>query len=271
MIRKSAFTLVELLTVIAIIAVLAGITFPVLARTKDSAYRSSDLTNMNQIRTALQLYREDQGAYPPALLGYATSYMGGTPNVGDVIPANELVGALYPKRLESLEIFRPSQNRVAGKLELEFSTAVWPTGQNIGSGPTMQKYGPDDAVTRTVVTSGTCDVIPAYFYKLSGYDSATVKGTTGDRNELRYTLFWTGYGNPNDPCTQERGNMADDTRQLGYTDPPETTVVTWNSFFREYENGIPTRTKRDIVLYLGGSARATDSRTVAENAWQVRP
>ena len=103
--RKRAFTLIELLTVIAIIAILAAIILPVLARAKDNAYRNSDISNMNAIRAALQLYRVDQGAYPPALLGYVTLYASG-PNMGQVIPADQLKGFLYNKRVPSLETLR---------------------------------------------------------------------------------------------------------------------------------------------------------------------
>jgi prepilin-type N-terminal cleavage/methylation domain-containing protein len=55
MTRKSGFTLIELLVVIAIISILAAIIFPVFAKAKESALRSSDMTSMNSIRTALQL------------------------------------------------------------------------------------------------------------------------------------------------------------------------------------------------------------------------
>lgn len=270
--KQAAITLIELLTVIAIIAILAGITFPVLARSKDSAYRNSDLSNMNQIRTALQLYHSDQGAYPPALLGYATNYMGGIPDVGDVIPANQVIGTLYPKRVESLETFRPSQNRPQGDLNTQFTGAVWPPAYNAGGDPLAnQKFGPNDVVQRMVVNGNGCSVQDAYYYKLDGYDAATVKTPGGQRHELRYTLFWTGYGLPDDPCTQDRGSMNDNPRQLGYSEPPEDTVVTWNSYFRDYVDGVPARTKRELVLFLGGSARPFDSREVAEKSWQVKP
>ena len=67
--KKQAFTLIELLTVISIIAILSAIIVPVFARAKVNANRSADITSMNEIRTAIQLYRVDQGAYPPAILG----------------------------------------------------------------------------------------------------------------------------------------------------------------------------------------------------------
>src|SRR5438105_6373533 len=92
--RRQAFTLVELLTVIAIITVLVAIAFPVFARAKISAMRSSDTSNMNSLRSALQLYRADQGGYPPGLLGYVTPYQVGVADPATVVPANLLRGAL---------------------------------------------------------------------------------------------------------------------------------------------------------------------------------
>jgi hypothetical protein len=125
-------------------------------------------------------------------------------------------------------------------------------------------------------------VIPRYFYKLSGFDAASVNDGAGDtRHELRYTLFYTGWTVPADPCNPvaggvgvgELGNAADETRQLGYSDPPDTTVVTWDSFFREYTaaGAVAGGGKRDIVLFLGGSARMMDSVSVATRAWKVQP
>jgi len=109
--RRIGFTLIELLVVIAIIAILAAIIFPVYAQAKKSAYKSSDLSNMNSLRTALQLYKADQGSFPPALLGFVGPYS----NVsgGNVLPPNAIRDALYPKRVESLAVFRPALDRVA--------------------------------------------------------------------------------------------------------------------------------------------------------------
>lgn len=272
--RVHGFTLIELLTVIAIIAILSAVIFPVYARAKDSANRSSDASAMNQIRTALQLYKVDQGGYPPALLGYVGRYQSGA-NQGNVIPANHLTGYLYPKRIDSLETLRPAYNRAPF---VEVTTAVWPNQDSrpVGSAPLLdlngdgtpddpagarQLFGPD-TVVRTNPANGSSAI--AQFYKVSGYEVAENNFPGGKRIELRYTLFWSDFG-------INGGNALDDPRQLGYADPPESTVITWNGHFRDWSGGVPARGKRDLVLFLGGSVRNVDSRDMNDRSWRMMP
>ena len=292
--RRRGFTLIELLTVIAIIAILSAIIFPVYMRAKDAAFRNSDLSNMNALRSALQLYRADQGGYPPALLGYVSKYQSG-PNIGNVIPADQLKAFLYPRRVDSIKTFQPSNDRFATTAT---TTAVWPNQdpRALGSAPILdlngdgqidtnddlpgarQAYGPSTVVTRTIMdpSTGLPVIVPSEFYSVSGYDVAQVPaGAGGTQFELRYALFWTLYalgdGSGNAPW-KGGGDAQDDPRQLGYDDPPENTVVTWDSYFREYQGSVaPTRTKRDIVLFLGGSARPYDSMDIYDRSWRVLP
>lgn len=301
---KKAFTLIELLTVIAIIAILSGIIVPVYARVKDNANRSNDISHMNQLRTALGLYREDQGAYPPQLLGYVTLYSSG-PDAGNVMPASVVQGFLYSKRVGSLDTFRPAYNRVSPAAVVN---AVFPTQDPLalgnfvpgldlnGDGNTTaaddtlgsrQAFGPADGFVcwdpsiSAVAAGGTrcsgvtlsdpADVRARMFYSISGYDVANVPLAGGSsQNELRYARFWTnyaigvgaGFGN---------GDPSDDPRQMGYTNPPDNTVVTWNSYFREYSSpGVPQRIRKDIILFLNGSARPWDSRALADAAWRQK-
>lgn len=293
--NRSGFTLIELLTVIAIIAILAAITFPVFARAKDSAYRNGDISAMNNLRTAVQLYRVDQGAYPPALLGYVTLYTTG-PNAGNVIPANALQSYLYPKRIGTIADFKPANNRFSNT---ETTNAVFPAQDPtaIGSTPILdltgdgavtaaddiagarQAFGPADgnvcfAPSVNAVAAGARCTDPGAsirnFYRVSGYDVTTVPMVGGgQRTELRYSLFWTnfsiGVGAGNGV-----GNQADDPRQLGYNDPPEDALITWNTYFREYTNGVPANTRRDIALFVGGSARPFSSKLLNDFSWRQR-
>ena len=57
--HKEAFTLIELLIVIAIIAILAAILLPVLAKAKERALRVSCANNLREYGTALKIYAND--------------------------------------------------------------------------------------------------------------------------------------------------------------------------------------------------------------------
>jgi len=57
--NKNAFTLIELLVTIAIIAILAAILFPVFARARENARRSSCMSNLKQMGLAFMMYAQD--------------------------------------------------------------------------------------------------------------------------------------------------------------------------------------------------------------------
>lgn len=58
------FTLLELLTVIAIIGLLAGILFPVINGARRSGLQAKSKTQFAQWKTAIESYRQEYGYYP---------------------------------------------------------------------------------------------------------------------------------------------------------------------------------------------------------------
>lgn len=61
---RRGFTMVELLLVVAILGMLAALTWPVLGATRQAARRTTCASNLMQLGIAYQLYVEDYGRYP---------------------------------------------------------------------------------------------------------------------------------------------------------------------------------------------------------------
>ncbi len=66
--RNGAFTLVELLVVISIIAILAAILFPVLSAAKARAQKTLCLNNLKQIGTGIHLYADEDNDTLPSIV-----------------------------------------------------------------------------------------------------------------------------------------------------------------------------------------------------------
>src|SRR5436190_12111782 len=76
---RRAFTLVELLVVIGIIAILVGVLLPALSRARENANRLACMSNLRQVSTAFFMYTGDNKGWFPccAVFGNGLGYGAG--------------------------------------------------------------------------------------------------------------------------------------------------------------------------------------------------
>lgn len=65
--KTNGFTLIELLVVIAIISILASVVLASLNTAREKSRDAKRISDVNQIRIALELYFDDNGGYPLTL------------------------------------------------------------------------------------------------------------------------------------------------------------------------------------------------------------
>jgi len=92
---RRAFTLIELLTVIAIIGILAAIIIPTVGRVRDSAKASQCISNLRQIGMALRLYvNENKGFLPVSTRARLPT----EPGTASAVPWGSALSAYLPLR-----------------------------------------------------------------------------------------------------------------------------------------------------------------------------
>lgn len=94
--RSVGFTLVELLTVIAIVAILAGLLLPALASVRKRAWQVSCTNNLKQIGIAFQMYVNDNNDYVVPLVDDTFSVYWFGRRVAPDEPIRRQDGFLYP-------------------------------------------------------------------------------------------------------------------------------------------------------------------------------
>jgi prepilin-type N-terminal cleavage/methylation domain-containing protein len=102
------FTLIELIVVLAVIAILMSMVYPMYMSTSERAKATKDMSNLRQIGLATQTYLNDSDAVLP----------------GSIIPPVAWMSQLTPKYLSSWKIFQsPFDKRVSSQAG-DGSTAV---------------------------------------------------------------------------------------------------------------------------------------------------
>lgn len=75
--RRDAFTLIELVVVIIIVAILTAVAVPKFYDRADDAREAATLQSLSTLRGAIELHRADLGTYPATLETDVLSYLKG--------------------------------------------------------------------------------------------------------------------------------------------------------------------------------------------------
>ncbi|MEN6520642.1 MAG: prepilin-type N-terminal cleavage/methylation domain-containing protein [Armatimonadota bacterium] len=219
---KQGFSLVELLTVIAIIAILSAIIFPVMGAVKNRAKQVQCMTNLHDLAIAIKMYQQDNRRYPDSLAGI-TEYKDGA-----ILPLEHARngGGLYPEYIKAVKGFHCP-------LAVTSSTT---------------------AAVRVTKADG----LTYEYYAYSSYDIYTqgvVNGTAVANYplDMRYTTRWANTEADVDNYKAASSNpdrTYDYKRQLRFRNPSDDTIVTWCSYHERQGD------KKSMVpvLFLDGHA-----------------
>jgi prepilin-type N-terminal cleavage/methylation domain-containing protein len=257
--RRLGFTLIELLTVIAIIAILAAIIFPLAGTVRESARSSDCMSKLHQIWVSANVYRSDEGAFPPTLLGFA-EYQGvnlasgqcdartpsgvyyGTDTTHPCsgrppVNADRIIsGFLYSEQIKDVNVFRCPDNPITGKGVIavaHYSLAPppnWPVGQTWIGQELANKGCPTDAYGTIDCFVDHPQKVAKSYYVMDSYDIGPLVDVDNNPITLNgqavyikhYSTDWTGV----------RG-ATDLPNQLKYSNPPDDKTLlaycTWHS------------------------------------------
>lgn len=260
--KQRGFTLIELLTVIAIIAVLAAILFPLAGTVREQARAGDCMSKLHQLWVSANVYKQDEGAFPAALMGYAenpdgTYYTGaGTP-----VPADRIInGFLYGEQIRNSEVFRCADNAVKDKSQV--TTAYfppmppnWPSANYIGTTLASLCGTGAGGLTIDCFTSGPFAGQPKYYYKVNAYDIGPyIDPATGKAVPnvfvRHYSRDWTGVD-----------GLTDMVNQLKYANPPDDkTLLTYCTWHVAAEQAHTV-----TIISMGGSARKAEMKRIFDN------
>ena len=293
----NGFTLIELLTVIAIIAVLAAILFPLAGTVREQARASDCMTKMHQLYVAARVYKEDEGAFPPALFGYVETLSTdpgctadpGVPRAipysgaGSFVAADKLInGFLFREQVKSVSAFRCPDTPALGPDAITVArypntqpgdpnqAYYWPASW-IGDvlrakGCPSDDYGTIDCfwdISPADPCVGHLYLQPKYFYVADSYDigpriGPDGKAVLGTSSEIIYDRHYST------DWTGVKG-LNDLPNQLKYANPPaDTTLLTYCTWHQASNN-----TGTVIAISLAGTARKIDVGRMLRNGPNV--
>lgn len=210
LLRKRAFSLVELLTVMAVIAILAGLVLSIAGYVNSKAARARAEAEIKALSAGCESYRSDHGGYPHQQIYVSGALVSGTPS--DVLDP----------RTNGVSLF---QTAAYTNASLELYEAL--TGDimlsGTGGGPGVPNYITDlraDALGRNspsspVYPSNTVAYLSDPFGNVYGYSTANAtavaSGSTGNLPGFNPTYdMWSTGGSVQNPNTGAKAGAPGD-------------------------------------------------------------
>jgi prepilin-type N-terminal cleavage/methylation domain-containing protein len=236
--RSRGFSLIELLTVIAIIAILAAIIFPVMGVVKERARQNNCMANLHQIAQGVAMFKTDNRKYPIALTA-AVYDMG-----GNLLPidAAKRDDHLFSEYVPSAKAFHCPSSEI---IDIAAVAKV------------RQKDYTDDPLI---------DV-----YQYNSYEVYVYRDKDGNNvAERHYCPDWAADVDGVDAWTTDGGtSQADYERQLKFRNPPADTVVTWCSYHEKRAGSDVTGNA--IAVFLDGSTDLVPAAKMEHSRWRIKP
>ncbi len=279
--QRRAFTLIELLTVIAIIAVLAALLFPVVGAVREQGRATDCMSKLHQLYVSTNVYKQDEGGYPDAIFGTAEVAPGAIGSCNSSVstgipltdPSTQCVanadrifnGFLYNEQIKDVNVVKCPDNVKATKSLIAIAhfppkPPYWPSGYNYVTDPADPAMYPDAPIN--VCGSDAYGLIdcyingplrgrPKFYYTWDCYDISPRIQPDGTPLlnagayvfDKHYSTDWSGLT-----------SATDLPIQLKYQNPPPDktlfTFCTWHSAI----NGAATFT----AVSMAGSAKKVD-------------
>lgn len=213
--KRSGFTLLELLVVISIIAILAVSLTPAFSRAREAARRTTCGQQMGQIHKAITMYEVDYSAYPAT----------GTGDLGYTDKPQDGLNLLYRQYIDDVRVFSCPSNKMT-PAQLSAVSVSSATGY---SGTLVSSYGYSPGHT----SSNSRVIILAD--KKGGSSNSDNHGKNAGQNELSSggSVSFIPALPGGVPPTNDLGK-DDNNAQITDTD-----IFTWNSSatYKDWDSG----------------------------------